>query len=98
MCPYTDVHVANLQMLHTIRVGLARDPVDTSRQFGLHAELADRLRTMAPLALWTWVHAVGPTALFVPRQDFEALITAPAMITGTLAAAHPPLPRPVLPA
>ena len=90
----TDVQSTNLQILYSIRLGMERDLVGTCRKFGLVASLAERLRAMTPEELWALVHAIGQTSLFVPRDDFVALIDAPPALAGTLAAAHPPRPAP----
>ena len=90
----SDVQSTNLQLLHAILVGTERDIVETCRKFSLHAALAERLRTMSPAEVWSLVHAVGQTSLFVPRADLVALIDAPPALAGTLAAARSPLPAP----
>ncbi len=88
----SDVQSTNLQLLHVILIGTERDLVETCRKFNLHATQAERLRAMKPTDVWNLVHAVGQTSLFVPRRDLVALIDSPPALTGTLAAAHPPLP------
>ncbi|MCL4182346.1 MAG: hypothetical protein KJ011_02760 [Burkholderiaceae bacterium] len=95
MChPLSDVQATNLQLLYAIRLGMERDLVDTCRRFGLHARQAARLREMSSEALWAAVHAIGNTSLFIPRSDIIALLEAPQVLAGTLAAAHPPTPTP----
>lgn len=94
--PLSDVQSTNLQLLYAIRLGMECDLVGTCRKFGLHANQAERLRSMTAEELWTLVHAIGQTSLFVPRSDILALIDAPAMLVATLAAAHPPSPTPAL--
>lgn len=93
----SDVQSTNLQMLHVILLGTAQDLVGTCRKFNLHASQAERLRAMAPSEIWSLVHAVGETSLFVPRSDLVALIDSPPALAGTLAAAHPPHPAPLTP-
>ena len=88
----SDVQSTNLQLLHVILVGAQRDLVETCRKFHLHATQAERLRTMQPSEIWSLVHAVGDTSLFVPRNDFLALIDSPPALAGTLAAVRPPFP------
>lgn len=94
--PLSDVQSTNLQLLYAIRLGMECDLVGTCRKFCLHSDQAERLRAMTPEELWTLVHAIGQTSLFVPRSDIVALIDAPAMLAGTLAAARPPSPTPEL--
>ena len=48
----------------------------------------------AGAGVWSLVHAVGQTSLFVPRADLVALIDSPPALVGTLAAARPPRPAP----
>ncbi|MCU7370023.1 hypothetical protein PEC18_03845 [Paucibacter sp. O1-1] len=90
----SDVQSTNLQLLHVILVGTERDMAGTCRKFCLHATQAERLRAMTPGELWSLVHAVGETSLFVPRRDLLSLIDSPPTLVGTLAAAHPPNPTP----
>lgn len=92
----SDVQSTNFQLLHAILVGTERDMVETCRKFNLHAAQAERLRAMKPAELWSLVHAVGQTSLFVPRADLVALIDSPLALAGTLAAARPPLPAPAM--
>jgi hypothetical protein len=96
MLPLSDVQSTNLQLLYTIRVGLASDPVDTCRKYGLDAEHAARLSSLDPEQMWNQVCAIGHTSLFVPRSDLLTLIDAPHALAATLAAAHPALPSQTL--
>ncbi|WP_406625187.1 hypothetical protein [Acidovorax sp. SDU_ACID1] len=86
----SDVQATNLRMLYAIRLGAERDKVETCRKFSLNAEQAERLLTITPEGLWTLVHAVGQTSLFIPRSDLVQLLDAPPALVGTLAAAHSP--------
>jgi hypothetical protein len=90
MIPLSNVQATNLQLLYAIRVGLEHDPVDTCLKYRLHAHQAACLRAMGPEQLWSRVHAVGHTSLFVARSDLIALLEAPAELVGTLAASRPP--------
>lgn len=93
----SDVQSTNLQMLHVLSVGAERDLPGTCRKFGLQAQQAYRLRSMNPATLWSLVHAIGDTSLFVPRSDFVELIDFPPALAATLAAVHPAHPsRPFL--
>jgi hypothetical protein len=94
----SDVQSTNLQLLHVILLGTARDLTETCRKFNLHAAQAERLRAMKPAELWSLVHAVGDTSLFLPRSDLIALIDSPPALAGTLAAARPPSPSSPIPA
>lgn len=93
----SDVQSTNLQLLHVILVGTERDMVETCRKFNLHASQAERLRAMKPAEIWSLVHAVGETSLFVPRSDLIALIDSPPALAGTLAAARPPFAASLMP-
>ncbi|UEC01759.1 hypothetical protein [Burkholderia vietnamiensis] len=86
----SDVQATNLRMLYAIRLGTEHDMVETCRKFSLNVEQAERLRSITPEGLWTLVHAVGQTSLFIPRSDLIQLIDAPSALAGTLAAVHPP--------
>lgn len=88
--PLTEVQTTNLRTLIAIRLGLERDAVDTCRIFALDPGTAERLRALSLERLWALVHAVGQASLFVARDDLAALIDAPSIIAGALAAARPP--------
>ncbi|TXH53026.1 MAG: hypothetical protein E6Q93_20060 [Burkholderiaceae bacterium] len=88
----TEVQTTNLRTLIAIRLGLERDSVDTCRMFALDPNTAERLRALSIDHLWSLVYAVGQVSLFVARDDLAALIDAPSVVAGALAAAHPPRP------
>jgi hypothetical protein len=86
------VQTTNLQVMYAIRLGLERDMAGTCRRFGLHAEQAQQLRSLAPERLWAAVCAVRHTSLFVARSDVVSLLHAPPELVATLAAARPAVP------
>jgi hypothetical protein len=86
----SDVQATNLQLLYAIRLGMERNRVETCRKFFLSAEQAQRLCTITPEGLWSLVHAVGQTSLFVPRADLLELIDMHPALVGTLAAVRSP--------
>lgn len=86
----SDVQSTNLQLLQVILVGAERDMVGTCQKFHLHAAQAERLRAKNPAEIWSLVHAIGETSLFVPRSDFVSLLDTPPGLAGTLAAARSP--------
>jgi hypothetical protein len=88
----SDVQSVNLQLLHTIRLGLERDPVGTCRKFCLQQAQAEALRALPPEHLLDLVCALGQTSLFVARNDLVDLLAAPIDFVGILAAARPAVP------
>lgn len=90
----TDVQLTNLYVLQAIRLGIAQDRVSTCYKFGLDATQADHLGALNHDELWSLVVRIGQNTLFPPRQDFIALVTAPAALAAPLAAVHPPRPQP----
>ncbi|KQP23359.1 hypothetical protein [Pseudorhodoferax sp. Leaf267] len=93
MCSSFDVKAANVQFLFATRVGLERNAIETCRVFGLHADAAERLRSMPLDLLLSRVETVGSMSLLVVRHDVMDLLDAPPQFATLLAAAHLASPR-----
>ncbi|MDF3838471.1 hypothetical protein P3W85_36895 [Cupriavidus basilensis] len=89
----SDVQSTNLHHLLAIRLGVERDAVATCRKFALDAELARQLQAASIDQIWTLVAALGDATLFLPREDFVALLNTPSPLIGALAAVQPPPPN-----
>lgn len=95
MSPFDfDVLTSNLRLMNTIRSWVEQAPIDICRAFDLPADDAERLRSMTPDQLWSQIQAMGPISIVSLRPDVLELLTAPAALSATLAAARPPKPSP----
>ena len=82
----SDVQIANLTLLLTIRDGVLRDRLATCCKFALDAALADRLGALGIQQIMAIVANVGETSLFPPRRDLLALLDLPLPLARPLAA------------
>lgn len=86
----SDVQIANLTLLFTIRDAIHADRIAACCKFSLDAEQTARLGAMSIQQLLAIVANVGDASLFPPRRDLVALLDAPLPLTRPLAAAHAP--------
>ena len=84
----SDVQIANLTLLLTIRDGLLHDRLSTCCKFALDAAQADRLGGFGIQQIMAIVANVGDATLFPPRRDLIALLDLPLPLTRPLAAVH----------
>ena len=97
----SDVQIANLTLLLTIRDGVLHDKTAACCKFALDATQADRLgamsiqQVMAIVAmvglLWCFYGysiSLGDATLFPPRRDLVALLDMPLPLARPLAAVH----------
>jgi Flagellar transcriptional activator (FlhD) len=84
----SDVQIANLTLLLTIRDGVVRDRAAACCRFAVDATQADRLGAMTVQQIMALVANVGHSALFHPRSDFLLLLDAPLPLARPLAAVH----------
>lgn len=88
MAELSDVQLANLTLLVTIRDGLVQDRISTCCKFELRAAEADRIVAMNTHEVIAFVANVGDATLFSLRQDLLALLEAPLPLARPLAAAQ----------
>jgi hypothetical protein len=81
-----DARSTNLLMVQTIGLGLERDLVGTSVQYGLNADQAHRLLTLEPQTLAAKAASIGNQSLALPRED---LLDTPQEVRTALAVASP---------
>lgn len=86
----SDVQVANLTLLLTIRDGILNDKTSACCRFGLDATQAERLETMSVQHVMAVVANMGDATLFPPRHDLVALLNTPLPLARPLAAVHAP--------
>jgi len=84
----SDVQIANLTLLLTIRDGVLHDRLSTCCKFALDAGQADRLTTLGIQQIMAIVANVGDATLFPPRRDLIALLDVPLPLARPLAAVH----------
>lgn len=84
----SDVQIANLTLLFTIRDALQADRLAASCRFGLDAQQSQQLTELTIQQLLAIVANVGDATLFPPRPDLVALLQAPPPLARPLAAVH----------
>ena len=86
----SDVQIANLTLLLTIRDGILHDRATACCKFSLDAAQAERLGSMSVQHVMAIVANVGDATLFPPRRDLIALLDIPLPLARPLAAVHAP--------
>jgi hypothetical protein len=84
----SDVQIANLTLLLTIRDGVLQDRTAACCRFALDATQADRLCAMSIQQVMAIVANIGDATLFPPRRDLVALLDKPLPLVRPLAAVH----------
>jgi hypothetical protein len=84
----SDVQIANLTLLLTIRDGVLSDRPSACCRFALDAAQAERLGAMSVQQVMALVANVGDATLFPPRRDLIALLDLPLPLARPLAAVH----------
>lgn len=92
----SDVQLANLSMLITIRDHIKRDVVSACCRFGLRAEQANSFGELSIDRILAIVANIGQECLFPPRQDLFALLELPAPLARPITSVRPP-PKAALP-
>lgn len=84
----SDVQLANLTLLLTIRDSIQHDQISACARFALTRDQADHLTAISVQQVMAIVANVGNTSLFPPRRDLIALLENPLPLVGPLAAVH----------
>lgn len=87
----SDVQLANLTLLLTIRDGILHDRASACLRFALDASQADRLAQMSIQQAMALVAHLGDATLFPPRRDLVQLLDTPPALVRPVAAVHPAL-------
>lgn len=82
----SDVQLANLTMMLTIRDGIVHDRASACCRFGLDSTQADRLGAMSIQQVMAVVANTGDVTLFPPRSDLVELLDTPLPLMRPLAA------------
>ena len=86
----SDVQLANLSMLITIRDNIRRDPVSACCKFGLYADQARFLGDLSIEHILATVANVGQECLFAPREDLLSVLKLPAPLAGPITSVRSP--------
>ncbi len=86
----SDVQLANLSMLMTIRDNIKRDAVSACCKFGLHAEQATFFAELSIDRMLVIIANIGEECLFPQRKDLLSLLKMPIPLTGPITSVHPP--------
>jgi hypothetical protein len=86
----SDVQLANLSMLITMRDNIKRDPVSACCKFGLRADQARSFGDLTIDHILAMVANVGQECLFPPRDDLLALLKLPVPLAGPITSVRPP--------
>ena len=89
----SDVQLANLTLLLTIRDSVLQDRAGACCRFALDAAQADRVGTMSVQQVMALVANLGDATLFPPRRDLLRLLDTPLPLVRPLAAAHTAWPN-----
>ena len=84
----SDVQIANLTLLLTIRDGVLQDRPATCCKYALDAAQAERIAGLGVQQIMAIVANVGDATLFPPRRDLVALLDMPLPLARPLAAVH----------
>jgi hypothetical protein len=90
----SDVQIANLTLLLTIRDGVVEDKAAACCRFALDATQADRLGSMSVQQIMAVVANVGHCTLFQPRSDLLLLLDTPLPLVRPLASVRTPRSAP----
>lgn len=86
----SDVQVANLSMLITLRDNIKRDPVSACCKFGLRADQATFFGDLSLEHILAMVANVGQECLFPPREDLLTILKLPVPLLGPFTSVRPP--------
>jgi hypothetical protein len=86
----SQVQIANLNMLTLIAECARGDSAGACSQFGLNAEQAEFVASLALQDLLMLVAHLGDECLFPPRSDLIQILAWPPQLAGALLMVHPP--------
>lgn len=86
------VQIANLNMLILLAECVKRDTAIACSRFGLDADQAEFLASLAFQDILTLVAHLGDECLFPPRIDLIQVLSWPPQLASAMLLAHPPQP------
>jgi len=86
------VQIANLNMLILIAECVKRDAAIACSRFGLDADQAEFLSSLAFQEILMLVAHLGDECLFPPRTDLIQVLSWPPQLASAMLLAHPPQP------
>jgi hypothetical protein len=87
--PLSDVQIANLSMLVTIKDSIQQDPASACCKFGLRSDELSALSGLSMDRMLAIVANMGQQSLFPPRGDLGMLLNVPLPLSGLMASARP---------
>lgn len=87
--PLSDVQLANLTMLLTIKDSIKQDRASACCKFGLQPAELRALSDLSPEKILAVVVNMGHESLFPPRGDLGSLLSIPLPLAGIMASARP---------
>jgi len=84
----SEVQRLNFNVLLSMHRSVQEDPGAACCRFGLRAPELEAFSTLSPEAILTIVENAGEESLFRPRKDLAELLSLPAGLSGTIAAAR----------
>ncbi|MDZ7855923.1 hypothetical protein [Sphaerotilus sp.] len=91
----SEVQMANLCLLMTIRDCVLKNAVAACCQFGIAEDLGQLVTALSHAQIFSIIVNLGNECLFLPRQNLSQLLSLPLPLLAPLFAVHPPRPAPL---
>jgi len=91
----SEVQMANLSLLLTIRDCVLKNAVAACCQFGIGEELGQFVITLSHAQILAIIVNLGNETLFLPRRNLRELLSLPLPLLAPVFAVHPPTPAPL---
>lgn len=91
----SEVQMANLCQLMTIRDCTLKNAVAACCQFGIAEDLAQFITALSHAQIFSIIVNLGNECMFPPRHDLRRLLSLPLPLLAPLFAVHPPQPAPL---
>lgn len=86
----SDVQMANLCLLMTMRDSVLKDVVEACCQFGIDEDLAQFVTALSHAQIFSIIANLGNECLFLPRPNLTRLLSLPLPLLAPVFAVHPP--------
>ena len=91
----SEVQMANLCQLMTIRDCTLKNAVAACCQFGIAEDLAQVITALSHAQIFSIIVNLGNECMFPPRHNLSQLLSLPLPLLAPLFAVHPPRPAPL---
>jgi hypothetical protein len=88
----SEVQMANLSLLMTIRDCVLKNALAACCQFGIGEDLGQFFTSLSHAQILAIIVNLGDECLFVPRQNLRQLLSLPLPLLAPVFAVHPPRP------